>query len=49
MVLFTAHNLVELEILKIYIKNNLINDFIQLSKFFAKLPIFFDQKSNNNL
>ena len=33
---------IELEILKMYIKINLANAFIQLSKFFAKASIFFD-------
>ena len=34
----------ELEILKAYIKNNLFNGFIRLSKFPARAPIFFDKK-----
>ena len=32
---------VELEIFKIYIETNLVNKFIQLSKFPAKVAIFF--------
>ena len=40
---------IKLEILKIYIKTNLINSFIQPSKFFAKAFIFFDKKSNKSL
>ena len=36
--------LVELEILKTYIKINLVNNFIRLSKFLAKIPNFFNQK-----
>ena len=33
--------LVELETLKTYIKTNLANGFIKLSKFLVKTPIFF--------
>ena len=36
--------LVELEMLKTYIKNNLANGFIRLSKFPTSAPILFDQK-----
>ena len=39
----------ELEILKTYIKNNLANNFIRPSKFFIKILIFFDKKSNRSL
>ncbi len=35
--------LVELETLKAYIKNNLTNNFIRLSKFFIEAFIFFIQ------
>ena len=41
--------LVELEILKIYIKTNLANDFIRLFKFLAKASIFFYKKLNRSL
>ena len=41
--------LVELETLKTYIKTNLVNSFIQLSKFLAGAHIFFDQKPNKSL
>ncbi len=40
---------VELETLKAYIKNNLANSFIRLSKFLAKAPIFFDKKLDESL
>ena len=40
--------LVELKILKIYIKTNLTNIFIQLFKFLVKVFIFFNQKLNKN-
>ena len=40
---------VELEILKIYIKNNLTNGFIRLSKSFTRASIFFDKKSDRSL
>ena len=33
---------IELEILKIYIKINLINNFIQLFQFFTRIFILFD-------
>ena len=39
---------VELETLKIYIKTNLANGFIRLSKSPAKAPIFFDWKPNES-
>ena len=39
----------ELETLKTYIKNNLANNFIKLSKLFAKVSIFFDRKPNRSL
>ena len=41
--------LVELEILKTYIKTNLANDFIRLSRSSAKVLILFDKKPNGNL
>ena len=41
--------LIELEILKAYIKNNLVNMFIRLFKFLAKTPIFFNKKPNKSL
>ena len=41
--------LVELEILKTYIENNLANSFIRLSKSFAGAYIFFDKKPNKSL
>ena len=41
--------LVELEILKAYIKTNLVNGFIRPSKSPAGTPILFDQKSNGSL
>ena len=41
--------LVELEILKIYIETNLANRFIKPSKSPANTPIFFDQKSDSLL
>ena len=40
---------IELEILKTYIKTNLANGFIRLSKSLASAPILFDRKSNNFL
>ena len=40
---------VELETLKIYIKNKLANSFIRLFKSFVKALIFFDKKSNRSL
>ena len=40
---------VELEILKIYIKKNLANDFIQLSKSFTEAFILFDKKPDKSL
>ena len=41
--------LVELEILKTYIKNNLANSFIGLFKSFIKIFILFDKKPNGSL
>ena len=41
-------SLVELEMLKTYIKTNLANNFIRFSKFLAKALIFFDQKPNGS-
>lgn len=41
--------LVELEILKTYIKTHLKNKFIWPSKFSASTPIFFNQKSDGSL
>ena len=41
--------LVKLEILKTYIKNNLVYNFIRLSKFFTRAPIFFDKKLDKSL
>ena len=40
---------VKLEILKMYIKTNLANDFIRPFKSPAKAPILFDQKLNRSL
>ncbi len=40
---------VELETLKVYIKNNLANGFIKPSKSSAKAPIFFNKKPNGSL
>ena len=40
---------VELETLKIYIKTNLANGFIRLSKSPAGAPIFFDRKPDRSL
>ena len=40
---------VELETLKIYIKANLANGFIQPSKSLTKVPIFFDQKPDKSI
>ena len=39
----------ELETLKVYIKNNLVNGFIRLSKFLTRALIFFNKKSDNNI
>ena len=39
---------VELETLKTYIKTNLANGFIWLSKSLAKAPIFFNQKPDES-
>ncbi len=41
--------LVELEILKVYIKNNVAHGFIRPFKFPARPPIFFDKKPDGNL
>ena len=41
--------LVELETLKTYIKTNLANSFIRLSKSLAGAPIFFDKKPDRSL
>ena len=41
--------LVELEILKTYIKTNLTNGFIRPSKSPAEAPILFDRKQNESL
>ena len=41
--------LIKLKTLKIYIKNNLVNNFIRLSKFFARRPIFFNKKPDKYL
>ncbi len=49
MALFYSLGLVELEILKAYIKNNLANSFIRPSTSPAEVPIFFDKKSDGNL
>ena len=40
---------VELETLKIYIKNNLANSFIRPFKFFIRAPFFFNKKLNKSL
>ena len=40
---------IELEMLKVYIENNLANGFIRPFKFPAKVFIFFDKKPNGNL
>ena len=42
-------SLVKFEILKVYIKNNLANDFIRSSKSLVRVLIFFDKKSNGSL
>ncbi len=42
--LIYSFNLVELEILKTYSKNNLANSFIRVSKYFARIFIFFNKK-----
>lgn len=42
-------DLIELEILKAYIENNLNNSFIKPFKFLARALIFFDQKPNRTL
>lgn len=39
---------IKLETLKTYIETNLANNFIWPSKFFIRVPIFFDQKSDRN-
>ncbi len=41
--------LVELEILKAYIKNNLANGFIRPSKSLTRAPIFFAKKPDGSL
>ncbi len=41
--------LVELEILKAYIKNNLVNSFIRSSKSLARVLIFFNKKPDRSL
>ncbi len=40
---------VELETLKVYIKNNLANSFIKLFKSPARAPILFDKKPDGSL
>ncbi len=40
---------IKLEILKTYIKNNLANGFIRLSKSATRILIFFDKKLNESL
>ncbi len=40
---------VELETLKAYIENNLVNGFIKPSKSLAGAPILFDKKPNGSL
>ena len=42
-------SLVELETLKVYIKNNLVNGFVRFSKSLAKALIFFNKKPNGSL
>ena len=42
-------DLVELETLKTYIKTNLTNGFIRLSKFPIEAPILFNRKQDRNL
>ena len=39
----------ELETLKVYIKNNLFNDFIRPSKSLARATMLFDKKSDDSL
>ena len=39
---------IELETLKTYIKTNLANSFIQISKFPTRVPILFDRKPNKS-
>ena len=46
--LIYSFRLVKEEILKIYIKNNLVNSFIALFKSFAKVFILFIKKLDNN-
>ena len=41
--------LVELETLKTYIKTNIANGFIRLSKSLAEAPILFDKKPDGSL
>ncbi len=41
--------LMDLKIMKIYIKNNLLNGFIRPSQSLVWALIFFDKKSNNSL
>lgn len=40
---------VELEMLRMYIKNHMASGIIMPSKSFARAPIFFDKKSNCSL
>ncbi len=40
---------VKLEPLKVYIENNLVNDFIRPSKFLITVLIFFDRKPDRSL
>ena len=40
---------IKLETLKAYIKNNLANNFIKLSKSLAGAPIFFNKKPDGSL
>ena len=42
-------NLIELKILKIYIKINLANNFIRLFKYPTGIPILFDRKLDKSL
>lgn len=41
--------LIKIEILKTYIKTNLVNSFIQLSKLSVRTPILFIYKKNSSL
>ena len=47
--IYSLGSIIELEILKTYIKTNLVNSFIQLSKSPVVVPILFNRKPDESL